>query len=42
MILTPCKEKDWEVLTWCFYLEKEIKGECPKDYPHKKIRRKNR
>lgn len=35
MTLTPCENKGWEVLPWCFYLEREINGECPKDCPHK-------
>lgn len=34
MTLTPYREKDWEVIPWCFYLEEEIKGECPKDCPY--------
>jgi hypothetical protein len=35
MTLTPCEEKGCEVLPWCFYLDKEMKGDCPKDCPHK-------
>lgn len=35
MTLTPCEDKGWEVLPWCFYLEREIKGDCLKDCPHR-------
>ena len=35
MTLTPCEDKGWEVLDWCFYLEKAIITDCPKDCPHK-------
>lgn len=35
MTLTPCEDKGWETLDWCFYQEKAIKGECPKDCPHR-------
>lgn len=35
MTLTPCKDKGWEVLDWCFYQEKAIIADCPKDCPHK-------
>ena len=35
MTLTPCEDKGWEVLDWCFYLGKAIVAACPKDCPHK-------
>jgi hypothetical protein len=35
MTLTPCKDKDCEVLDWCFYLKKAIIADCPKDCTHK-------
>jgi hypothetical protein len=35
MTLLPCEDKDLEVLDWCFYLEKAIIADCPKDCPHK-------
>ena len=35
MTLTPCEDRGWEVLPWCFYKNKKIEGECVKDCPHK-------
>lgn len=33
--LMPCEDEGLKVLPWCFYLEKKIEGDCPKDCPHK-------
>ena len=35
MTLTPCEDKGWEVLDWCFYQRKKIDGRCPTDCPFK-------
>jgi len=35
MTLTPTEDKWFEVLPWCFYLRREINGNCPKDCKYK-------
>ena len=35
MTLTPCEDKGWEVLEWCFSKEESINEGCPKDCPYK-------
>ena len=35
MTLTPCDNRGWEVLDWCFYQGMKIEGECPVDCPFK-------
>lgn len=31
MTLTPCEDRGWEILEWCFYRECDLKGSCPKN-----------